>query len=412
MILASILHSLLEETTYTYENAKADFPSEVAEILRSISNNLDTSATNPELDETEEEKDKQTMSELCAQRKQAFFIKLADKLDNLYTFDCMPAYKQKKKLHDTTQDLLPLIQKIEALRFETLINDVTFKLHECITNKGEKNRYHYLEHALQQNRALKSTTSTLQRLETFCKRHPKLNRIEVVSPTIYEIYQELNGAPVHSFSQENIIHKVYCIYNNSTQPPSLKELVADFLRAPEFQAYAISKIEPDGFYFFDKIGNTYRAILISMADYQSYRFGRTEHEPIPIFNESITVFTPKGDPINLPVGATIIDFAFAIHNDIGAYMISATIANKKLDRPESPAKDIRMELNDGDIVKIIPSGYKEPEVTINWVRYCQTNEAKKKICKIFQSSFNQHIERENYYEKLLIQHGIEYKKEK
>lgn len=414
LILAAIMHDLFEDTTYTYEDAKRDFGTDVAEYIRCVSNYSDVATDEYDPDETEEEKDYQTMLELCKERKLAFFIKFADRLDNLYTIDCMLAYKQNQKIKDTKKYLLPLIQQIGAHRFEALINDVAFKIDECITSGCDNNSYRYLEHALQQNRALKSTKSTLKQLETFCKRQSKLNRIELVSPTIYEIYQELNGAPLTSFSQENIIHKVYFIYNNLAVTPSLKDIVVDFIRAPEFQSYAISKINPDGFYFFDKIGNTYKAIIISSPDYQSYRFGNIDVEDLyfPDSNETITVFTPKGDPIKLPVGATVIDFAFAIHKEVGRYMIGATIENKKMERPEIEAKDIRMELNDGDIVRIIPSGYKEPEVTLSWVRHCQTHEAKKKICRIIQSNMNQLIEKVNRYEKLLDEHGIEYKKEK
>lgn len=414
LILAAIMHDLFEDTTYTYEQANQDFGPEVAEYIRCVSNYSDV-GTNDDLSEyTEDEKDYQMMVNLCNKHKLAFYIKFADRLDNLYTIDCMHAFKQNQKVKDTMTWLLPLVKQIEAHRFETLINDVSFKINECINNNGHINRYLYLEHALKQNRAINSTKRTFKALEGFCKRQSKLNRVELISPTIYEIFQELNGAPVSSFSQENIIHKVYFIYNNLAVPPTLQDVVVGFISAPEFQSYAIHKINPDGFEFFDEIGNTYKASIISSPDYQYYRYGNIDTDDL-IFTDSeelITVFTPKGDAIKLPSGATVIDFAFAIHKEIGRIMVSAIIENKRFERPATAVKDLRMKLNDGDMIEIITNKNNESEYgrCISWLKACKTDAAKRKIGGILRSYIENLLDKVNYYEKFLKENNIAYKR--
>ncbi len=415
LILAAIMHDLFEDTTYTYEDANNDFGPEVAEYIRCVSNYSDVATDDDLSDYTEDEKDYKMMVHLCNEHKLAFYIKFADRLDNLYTIDCMQAFKQNQKVKDTITWLIPLIKQIEAHRFETLINDVSFKINECINNNGHINRYLYLEHALKQNRAINSTRRTLKTLEAFCKRQSKLNRVELISPTIYEIYQEMNGAPLSSFSQENIIHKVYFIYNNLAVPPTLQDVVVAFINAPEFQSYSITKINSEGFEFYDEIGNTYKATIISSPDYQYYRYGNIDTEDL-IFTDSeelITVFTPRGDAIKLPIGSTVIDFAFAIHKEVGRIMVSATIENKRLERSESAVKDVRMQLNDGDIVQIVTNRGTLPEYGsfIKWLKACRTDVAKRKIGGILRDHIENLLEKVNRYEKLLDKHGIEYTKE-
>ncbi len=414
LILAAIMHDLFKDTTYTYEDAKKDFGPEVADYIHCVSNYSDI-AMDDLSEYAEDEKDYKLMVKLCNEHKLPFYIKFAELLDNLYTIDCMSAFKQQQIIKDTMTWLLPLVKQIDASRFETLINDVSFKINECINNDGHINRYLYLEHALKQNRAIHSTRRTLKTLEVFCKKQDKLNRVELISPTIYEIFKEMNGAPLCSFSQDNLIHKVYFIYNNLALPPTVQDVVVAFLNAPEFQSYAICKINPDGFDFFDAIGNRYKARIMSAPDYQYYRYGNIDTEDL-IFTDSeelITVFTPRGDAIKLPLGSTVIDFAFAIHKEIGRVMVSATIENKRLERPESAVKDVRMQLNDGDIVQILTNDSNHPEYGsfIKWLKACRTDTAKRKIGRILRSYIEGLINKVDYYEKLLDENNINYVKE-
>ncbi|QQR65334.1 bifunctional (p)ppGpp synthetase/guanosine-3',5'-bis(diphosphate) 3'-pyrophosphohydrolase [Candidatus Kaiserbacteria bacterium] len=87
------------------------------------------------------------------------------------------------------------------------------------------------------------------------------------------------------------------------------------------------------------------------------------------FSYRIFVFTPEGDVIDLPVGASPIDFAYAIHSDIGDHVAGAKVNNK--------LTELSTELNNGDIVEIITGKANKP--TRKWLNYSKTSLARRKI---------------------------------
>lgn len=94
-----------------------------------------------------------------------------------------------------------------------------------------------------------------------------------------------------------------------------------------------------------------------------------ENLKLDIFQDRIVVFTPKGEPIDLPKGATIIDFAYSIHSDLGHHASKAYI-NGEL-------KPITATLKTSDVVNVIPSSKIKPE--LSWLSFTKTNLARKKI---------------------------------
>ncbi len=88
------------------------------------------------------------------------------------------------------------------------------------------------------------------------------------------------------------------------------------------------------------------------------------------FRDRIFVFTPQGDIKDLPVGASVIDFAFAVHSDLGYHMMGAKINGKM-------AKIIA-ELKKGDVVEIIKSK-KEVTISRDWLEAAKTGIARNKI---------------------------------
>lgn len=90
---------------------------------------------------------------------------------------------------------------------------------------------------------------------------------------------------------------------------------------------------------------------------------------LDILHDRIVVFTPKGDPIDLPEGATVIDFAYTIHSDLGNHAQKAEVNSK--------FKSISHPLKTGDVVAIVTSEERRPE--LDWLSFVKTNIAKKKI---------------------------------
>lgn len=95
-----------------------------------------------------------------------------------------------------------------------------------------------------------------------------------------------------------------------------------------------------------------------------------ENLKIDFFRDRIFVFTPKGDIKDLPLGATVIDFAFAVHTDLGYHMMGAKINNKM--------KSIYDELENEDVVEIIKTK-KEAVISRDWLKAAKTHSARNRI---------------------------------
>ena len=93
-----------------------------------------------------------------------------------------------------------------------------------------------------------------------------------------------------------------------------------------------------------------------------------------VFNDTIYVFTPKGDVMELPLGATPVDFAYRIHSDIGDHMVSAIVNDNIV--------PLNYELQDGDIIKINTNKASKPN--LDWLDFVKTPQAKSKIKSYFK----------------------------
>ncbi|MFQ5474565.1 MAG: TGS domain-containing protein, partial [Candidatus Nanoarchaeia archaeon] len=94
-----------------------------------------------------------------------------------------------------------------------------------------------------------------------------------------------------------------------------------------------------------------------------------EELKIDLFENEVIVFTPKGDPISLPEGATPVDFAFEVHTNIGNHCVRARVNEKIV--------PLDFELNSGDIVEILVQNNAKP--SRNWLNFVKTRKAKNKI---------------------------------
>ncbi|HKJ42075.1 MAG TPA: TGS domain-containing protein, partial [Sunxiuqinia sp.] len=102
-----------------------------------------------------------------------------------------------------------------------------------------------------------------------------------------------------------------------------------------------------------------------------------------LYSREIVIFTPKGDMINLPKGATIIDFAYEIHTDLGNHCIGAKINHKLV-----PVSYI---LESGDQVEILTSKTQKPD--LDWLKFLATAKAKSKVKQAFKMDKKQHLEK-------------------
>ena len=106
-----------------------------------------------------------------------------------------------------------------------------------------------------------------------------------------------------------------------------------------------------------------------------------------MFQDNVFCFTPKGEVIKLPKGATPIDFAYAVHTKVGDALVTCEINGRG-----SPLKSI---LQNGDLVKIIGSKNRGP--SLQWISYCRTGKARASVRKYWQNKTNSSLLSEKKY---------------
>ncbi len=410
VLLAAIMHDLFEDTTYSYQQAASDFNPQVADLILCVTNVSEEKKQPYDKTLTPEEIDYSSISQKCGRNLMAYYIKFADRLDNLMTLNAMPIENQLSKIEETKKYLLPLVRQFGAKRFESYIKNAIFKINESIKNDGSPNYYEAVEKRLARLWAFQSTTPTYKKLrDTFSIKSKLFKEVRLVYPSIAEIYHAVKerGVSVNSFKQEEITYELYFIANNDEAPPSLESVVETFLTSKTLQGFYISLITNDGFELRDDVNNKYIVHLISNLDFNKKLYGSSDNEititdPWTIDDdlsstERIAVYTPDYDKVMLLNGSTVIDFAFRIHKEIGARMTAAKVNDRLV--------PLHRRLKPKDKVEIITSKTSASTVDVSWLLYCATKNAKREICKLIDAKLQTMSKKMEEYERILGNNG-------
>ncbi len=411
VLLAAIMHDLFEDTTYSYEQALEDFNPQIADLIQCVTNVSEEQNQLYDNTLTSEEIDYSSITQKCGHNPMAYYIKFADRLDNLMTLDAMPIEKQQSKIEETEKYLLPLVQQFGAKRFESYIKNAIFKISENIKNDGTPNYYEVVDKRLAELWAFQSTKPAYKKLRQVFAIKSKLFRdVRIVRPSIAEIYTIIddNGGSFNTFKQEEIPYEMYFITNNEDAPPALEIVLKHFLNSKLLQGFYVSLITSDGFELHDSINNKYIIHFITSVDFNKKIHGSTDNkititDPWTIdddlsANDRIAVYTPEYDEVILLKDSTVVDFAFRIHKEIGARMIGAKVNDKIV--------PLHRRLQPKDKVEIITSKYPANEVDVNWMLYCTTKNAKREICKLVDAKLQALVKKIDQYEHILKDNGI------
>lgn len=398
VLKAAIMHDLYEDTTYTYNNAQQDFDRDVADLINCVTNVSEDQKQKIEDGISAEELDYAEVIRKCNDNKIAFYIKFADRLDNLMTLDAMPKEKQEKKIEDTRNYIFPLLKHFKANRFYNYIQNAIFKIEESFKPHDVLNRYNAINDRLKQTRAFASIEPSFRNIEKTFKK--QFSEIRLIRPSICEISQRLkqNSKDVRDFSQSDLCYDIYFISPNKQSLPKLSRVLAEFVSS-NLSQYSIEDVGVNEFYFMDDIRNHYHVHLISSNDFNIQQYGNTDTDliiatPNDIYDRFVlgemVVFTPKHEKKKIPIGSTVIDFAFCIHKEVGEHMVGAIVNGKNV--------PLHTKLKPNDVVEIIKSEYPKSEVQFNWILYCETRTAKRAIYKIIKAKMDEMVDKINKYE--------------
>ena len=420
-IKAGILHDIIEKNKATKEEIEEEFGSDVASLVNGITkiNKISFTSATSDAMVTNERKILIGLTEDV----RVIFIKLADRLHNMRTLWALPEDRQKAKAKETLDLLIPIAHRLgmnkikselEELCLRYLKPDVYFEIVEKL-NQSKKER---------DNLVLDMQKNVSELLNTHSIKHEIKGRAK----SIYSIYKKLETGKRFSDIYDLLALRVFVdtkeecyqvlgIIHSKYKP--LPKRFKDYVAMPKtnmYQSLHTTVFGIDGHLFeiqirtyeMDKIAEHGIASHWSYKENKSMESMQNEMEQKlqffrsiielkdelddnfvnsvkeDIFKNTIYVFTPKGDVIELPKGSTPLDFAYKVHSSVGDHCVGAIVNDKVV--------PLDYELNDEDIIKINTNKNSNP--SYEWINIVKTNQAKNKI----KGYFNK-IDKVEYYKK-------------
>lgn len=407
-IIAGLLHDVLDETTVTQKNLEKNFGNDIANLVVGVSKlgNLKYRG----IERYAENVRKMFVS--IANDIRILLIKFADRYHNLQTLDALPEDKQQRIAREVLEIYCPIADrlgiwymksKLEDLAFPYLYREEFNRMHGIVQPRIS-GKEHYIER-LQDSVEKKIRDHGIQsvfferRVKTLNSIHRKMTKKKLA--TIEGIYDFVALRIVVSSIAD--CYSVFGILHQHWRP--LPQRIKDYIAQPkvnnyralhttvfcedgeivEFQIqtpemHAQAKFGIAAHWNYDESEKRSRQITKNLDWLQEIvRLWKnnegTAHESfqaitLDLFKNRIFIFTPKGDVINLPEDATPVDFAYAIHSDIGRRCAGTKINNQ--------LQPLDSRLHSGDVVEIlIEKNRKSPSPA--WLSFAKTALARAKI---------------------------------
>ena len=411
-IVAGLLHDTIEDTNIELNEIESKFGKEVGNLVDGLTkiNHFSLKVNNQKLGENYKKL-------LLASTKdlRVILIKLADRLHNMRTLEYLDDnYKKIRIALETIEVYTPLAQRLGMREWQEQLEDLAFKYIDPEAKKSILERLDYLNS--KDKNLVEVITSDLKKIflneNAECEIYGRIK-------TPYSIWNKIKRKDI-SFEQLSDIMAFRVITNSTRDCYKLMGLIhrkfpyihgrfKDFISSPKnngYRALHTSVIGPKN----KKIEIQFRSnVMNEIAEYgvaahwkyknpkivnkEDSREYKWMHDLLDLMNQSfnqddlisnakiklfendIYVFSPKGDVIELPLKSTPIDFAYAIHTEVGDKCIAA-----KINGSLQPLKSI---LKNGDQVEIITS--KESQPSPLWERFVKTSKVKSQIRKFMRS---------------------------
>ena len=405
-IVAALLHDTIEDTPITHEDIARSFGSNVADIVEGV-----TKLTRVQFTSREDEQMENLRKMLMAMAKdiRVILIKLADRLHNMRTMEFMKEEKRLQKSLETMEIYAPIAHRLGMQKMKQELEDLALKYldpvgyREILDFLSEKTVT--LEHFMETVQK-----SILRRLKDCGIDGAVQSRVKHTYSIYRKMYtqkQELTEI-MDLCAFRVIVDDITDCYNMLGQIHDmyrpLPGRIKDYISTPKpngYQSVHTTVIGEEGIPFEVQIRtwDMHRVAEYGVAAHWKYKSGEQGvksgdeekfawirrlleaqqdsdatdfvHElKMDLFDDEVFVFTPGGDVINLPAGATPIDFAYNIHSAVGNSMTGAKVNGRIV-----PFDHV---LANGDIVNIITSK-SATGPSRDWIKLCASNSARTKI---------------------------------
>jgi GTP diphosphokinase / guanosine-3',5'-bis(diphosphate) 3'-diphosphatase len=403
-LTCALIHDVVEDTTATLEDVQGAFGEEAARVVDGLTKIAKVQfRTNTE--QQVENYRKLLLS--MAQDARVILIKLADRLHNMRTLEHLREEKQRRIAMETREIYAPLAHRLGVATIKWELEDLAFKFLEPeayrdLAGKIAEKRHERedlverLRHPLEADLLEAGITCEVTgRPKHLWSIHRKMMKRDKPYEEIYD----LMAMRVIVESVADCYHALGIIHNKWTP---LQERFHDYIATPKSNLYRslhTTIFGPGGRLYEIQIRTRemHRTAEYGIAAHWKYKEGRSSNEvdetltwfrqvlewqqetrepeefmeflKIDLFQDEIFVFTPQGDVKQLPRGATPIDFAFAVHTEVGL-----RCAGSKVNGRISP---LSRELRNGDTVEVLTDPKQRP--SRDWLAFVKTARARNKI---------------------------------
>ncbi|MHA2789099.1 RelA/SpoT family protein [Corynebacterium sp. S7] len=411
-LVAALLHDTVEDTDYSLDDLTADFGPEVARLVDGVTK-LDKVA----LGAAAEAETIRKMIVAMAQDPRVLVIKVADRLHNMRTMRFLPPEKQAKKARQTLEVIAPLAHRLGMASVKWELEDLSFAI--LYPKKYEEIVRLVADRAPSRDRALKEISEKVSaelkanNIKAEVKGRPKhywsiyqkmivrgrefdeifdLVGIRVLVDTVNDCYAAIGV--VHSIYsampgrfKDYISNPRFGVYQSlhttvmadSGRPLEIQVRTHEMHYNAEFGVAAHWRYkETKGSHKGDQAEVDQMSWMRQLLDWQKEAADPNEFLDslrYDLTSQQIFVFTPKGDVVNLPAGSTPVDFAYAVHTEVGHRCIGAKV-NGKLVALEST-------LQSGDRVEVFTSKDQNAGPSRDWQDFVVSPRAKAKIRQWF-----------------------------
>src|SRR5687767_13884818 len=424
-LCAALLHDTVEDTSASLDEVREEFGEEIAQLVDGVTKL--SGVTFQSRDDRQAENYRKMMVAM-ARDIRVILIKLADRLHNMRTIGSMPKHKQQDKARETLEIFAPLAHRlgIHAIKWE--LDDLAFNTHHprkyieirqmVSQQREERDAYvdragQYLEKEL---KAVGIEADISGRAKHFYSIYSKMTKKGREFNEIYDLtaMRVIVDSVKDCYGAIGIIHSLW-----KPLPGRFK----DFIATPKlnlYQALHTTVIGPEGRPLEIQIStpDMHRVAEYGIAGHVLYKESPAgvrgkggadaakekmtwlrqlleaegDQEPaefleslkVDLFEDEVFVFTPKGEVKNLSAGSTPLDFAYAVHTDVGHRCVGAKVNGKIV--------PLHYQLKSGDIVEVL-TAKQDRGPSRDWLKLVRTSRARNKIRAWFKQERREDAER-------------------
>ncbi|MFW6013733.1 MAG: RelA/SpoT family protein [Candidatus Nanoarchaeia archaeon] len=403
-ICAALLHDVVEDTSVTLDKLKKEFGKDIASLVEGLTN-IDKLNFNS----LEVYKAENIRKMLIATTKDVriILIKLADRLHNMRTLGYFREEKQKRIAQETLEIYAPVAHKLGMWNMKGELEDLSLRyLHPDV--------YKFLREKINEKRDERENTAKelIKTIQTALKKKSVYAQVYGRAKYFYSIYKKMIKKSV-DFNEiydligiriiTNTIPECYTalgVVHELWKP--LPKRFKDFIATPKsngYQSLHTAVVGSHGKVLEIQIRTEQMHRIAEEGIAAHWRYHGTESDKkfekkiswlkqllewkstssdakdfieilkFDLFDKEIVVFTPKGDPILLPEGATPVDFAYMVHSNIGNKCSKALINTKM--------SSLDTKLKAGDVIEIVTT--KDAKPSRSWLSFVKTSKSKSKI---------------------------------